>query len=85
MAHRVHLYALSTCGWCRKTKQFFEDHRVDYTFDDVDLLGDAERDVAEERVQQLNPWGSYPTVVVDDSEVVLGFDEDRLKQLLELT
>jgi glutaredoxin-like protein NrdH len=84
MERKVHLYALSTCGWCRRVKRFFEDNGIAYTCDDVDLLPDAERDALEEHVQQINPWGSYPTVVVDETEVVLGFDEDRLRALLGL-
>ena len=32
------MYALSTCIWCKKTKQMLKDLGVDYTFEDVDNL-----------------------------------------------
>jgi hypothetical protein len=34
-------------------------------------------------VARYNPRRSYPTMVVDDT-VVLGFDEDRLREVLGL-
>ena len=38
MADEVFLYALSTCPWCRKAKQWFTDTGVPFEFVDVDLL-----------------------------------------------
>ena len=32
------LFALSTCPWCRKTKQLLDELGVEYNFVDVDLL-----------------------------------------------
>ncbi|MGC8838833.1 MAG: glutaredoxin family protein [Anaerolineae bacterium] len=82
--HKVKLYALSTCAWCRKTKRFFNLHNVDYEFVDVDLLGPVERQQVLEEVARWNPRLSFPTVVVDDREVVVGYDEVRLREVLGL-
>lgn len=82
MARKVHLYALSTCGWCRKTKRFFEEHGISYECDEVDLLSGTERDRVHGELARLNPRRSYPTIVVDKSEVIVGFDEDRLREVL---
>ncbi|HOX42057.1 MAG TPA: glutaredoxin family protein [Myxococcota bacterium] len=81
---RVRLYALSTCGWCRKTKAFLEGHQVEYECFDIDLLEGEAKEAARDAVGKLNPRRSYPTIIVDDDEVVVGFDEDKLKQLLGL-
>ena len=35
--HKVKLYALSTCGWCRKTKELLVEEGVDHEFVDIDL------------------------------------------------
>jgi len=35
------------------------------------------------KVRELNPRGSFPTVEVD-GQVVAGYDEDRIRELLEL-
>ena len=46
--HTVTIYALSTCVWCKMTKQFLSDNGVEYQFIDVetliqDFLGDVKR------------------------------------------
>ena len=81
MAKIVHLYALSTCGWCRKAKTFLEDNHIDYTCDDVDLLDGDDKQRAKEALERVNPRRSYPTFVIDE-KVVVGFDEEKLKILL---
>jgi len=35
-------------------------------------------------MERWNPRRTFPTVVVDDSEVVVGFKEDRLREVLGL-
>jgi len=82
--HKVKLYALSTCGWCRKTKRFLAANGIDYECQDVDLLTGTERARVLEEMSRWNPRRSFPTVVVDDSEVVAGFNEDRLREVLGL-
>ena len=81
---KVKLYALSTCGWCKKTRQFLDDHRVSYECEYVDLLAGAEKVRVMTEVDRWNPRRSFPTVVVDDNEVVVGFKEDRLREVLGL-
>jgi glutaredoxin len=84
MPKKVTLYALSTCGWCKKTKRFLEEHAVDYQCHDMDLLPGEEKDRLVEEVSRYNPRRSYPTVVIDGKEVVVGYDEDRLRAVLDL-
>jgi len=79
--HRVTLFALSTCGWCRRTKELLNANGIDYHYIDVDQCTGAERDEVVKRVHELNPRGSYPTIQIDDT-VVAGFDEERIRELL---
>ena len=79
----VKLYALSTCGWCRKTKDLLNKHKVEYEYCDVDELTGEDRKKVMAEVIKLNPHGSYPTILVGD-EVVVGFDEARMTELLGL-
>ena len=78
----VVLYALSTCGWCRKTKRFLAELGVQYKYKDVDKLSGAERDEALQEVERWNPRRSFPTMVIKEEEAVVGFDADRIKELL---
>ena len=81
--HRVTLYALSTCGWCRKTKELLNSNQVQYEYIDVDQCPAEERAEVSTKVRELNPRGSFPTIRID-GEVVAGYDEDRIRELLEL-
>ena len=83
---KVKLYVLSTCGWCRKTKRFLDNHNVEYEYEYVDLLSGNEKVRALAEVEQYNPRKSFPTVVVQNNEtqVVIGFKESRLREVLGL-
>ncbi len=81
--HQVILYALSTCGWCRMTKELLNSNGIEYEFIDVDLTSGPEREEIINRVRQLNPRGSFPTMQIDN-QVVVGYDEERIRELLEI-
>ncbi len=81
---KVRFFALSTCGWCKKTKRFLDAHDVNYEIDYVDLLSGAEKARVMAEMERWNPRRTFPTVVVDDSEVVVGFKEDHLREVLGL-
>ncbi len=74
------LYALSTCPWCRKTKELLEDMGVEYYFGDVDLMNEAEKKEAMKIVQKWNPSSSFPTMVIDDNNCIIGFQENKIKE-----
>lgn len=80
--HKVLLYAISTCAWCRKTKEFLKINGVEYEYLDIDLCSDEDRE--EVRQDILNRGGrlSYPTVIVDDHILITGFHEDKLREAL---
>lgn len=80
--HKVVLYALSTCVWCKMTKQFLTDNDVAYEFVDVDLLGDQDKSEAHRDITSKGGPLSYPTAIVDDKTVITGFRKDQLKESL---
>lgn len=79
---KIMLYALSTCGWCAKTKDLLRELGVafDYTF--VDLLEDKEQDEAMNEVEKWNKAGSFPTLVIDDRKTIVGFREKEIREAL---
>jgi len=80
--HDLVLFALSTCGWCRKARDFLEENGLAYRYVYVDLMeGDAQKEVFEE-VKARNPRRTFPTLVVDGKEVIAGFSEDRYREVL---
>ena len=80
---KVMLYALSTCGWCRKTKQLLSDLGVAYDYVYVDLLTGKEREEAINTVQKWNPDRSFPTLVLNDNKCIVGFKEDDIRESLK--
>jgi len=82
--HQVLIYALSTCVWCKMTKQYLKDNEVEFEFVDVDLSTEADRDKIRKHIQDLGGSLSYPTIIVDSKKVITGFRKDLLKKELEL-
>jgi len=79
---KVMLYALSTCGWCQKVKGFLDRLGVEYHYIYVDLLEREERLPVLKEVQRWNPDRTFPTLVINDEECIVGYDEDRMKKSL---
>ena len=82
--HKVFLYALSTCVWCKMTKQYLKDNDVQYEYVDVDLTEDNDRQKIHETIQSKGGTLSYPTTIIDDKVVITGFRKDRLKEELQI-
>jgi glutaredoxin-like protein NrdH len=82
--HKVTLYALSTCVWCKLTKQYLNENSVEYEFVDVDLLSEEDKGKVHQTILSKGGSLSYPTTIVDDKKVITGFRKDLLKEALEL-
>ncbi len=80
--HKVTVFALSTCVWCKLTKQFLNDNEIGYEYVDVDLLEDDERMKVHQFISEKGGTLSYPTIIVDDKTVITGFRKDKLKEVL---
>ena len=76
------LFALSTCGWCKKTRALIEDLNADYNYVYVDLLKGEERDEVVEMVKKWNPQVSFPTLVINDEKTIVGFKEDEIREAI---
>ena len=80
---RIRLFALSTCIWCKKTKEFLSSVGVAFDYIYVDLLKGEERAKAIASVKRFNPSTSFPTLVVND-KAIIGFKEKEIKEALGL-
>jgi glutaredoxin-like protein NrdH len=78
----IMLYALSTCGWCQKTKGLLNDLKVDYSYVDTDLLEGADREEALGEIRKWNPACSFPTIVINNNKCIVGFKEDQIRETL---
>lgn len=80
---KIKLYALSTCGWCAKTKKLLNQLGVRYYYLDVDHLKGKERENAIEEIKRWNPLCTLPTLVINDESCIVGFKESEIKEALD--
>jgi glutaredoxin-like protein NrdH len=78
-AGKVTLYALSTCIWCRRTRNLLDELGIAYDYEYVDLLQGNERKQAMEAVRKWNPEVSFPTMIVGD-KCIAGFKEAEIRE-----
>jgi len=67
------LFALSTCGWCKKTRELIEEFNAAYEYIYVDLLKGKEREEVVDMLKKWNPQVSFPTLVINDMKIIIGF------------
>jgi glutaredoxin-like protein NrdH len=82
--HKVLMYALSTCAWCKKTKKFLNDNNVQYEYVDVDLASEEDHEKIRNNIIRRGGTPSYPAIIVDDKILITGFSPDEIKEALEI-
>jgi glutaredoxin len=79
---KVTIFALSTCPWCRKAKQFFTDKNIPFECVEYDLAGKEEKDRVLKEMTRLGGGRSFPFVIIDDVAVE-GFNPEKYEQCLQ--
>ncbi len=82
---KIMLYAISTCGWCGKTKKLLNDLKVTYDYVDVDLLNEKDSEEVDNDVRRFNPEITFPTMVINNKKAIKGFDEEEIRKALRKT
>lgn len=80
--HKILLYALSTCAWCKRVKDFLKDGDVEFEYVDVDHASSEEREEIRKDILSRGGRISYPTIIIDDKIVITGFHADELREAL---
>ena len=78
MAKKVKVYSTPTCPYCVRAKQFLKDSAVN--FEDIDVAND--QDAAQEMMKRSGQMG-VPVIDID-GELIVGFDKEKIKKLLEI-
>jgi len=82
--HKVLLYTLSTCTWCKLTKQFLKDNNIEYAYVDVDLCREEDRQKARKEILKMGGELNYPAIFVDDKFLTNGFVKEKIAKALEI-
>ncbi|MEM0372821.1 MAG: glutaredoxin family protein [archaeon] len=74
----VIVYSTETCPWCIRAKQFLDEHGVKYASYNVG------KDPAKLK-EMMDKSGQIGVPVIDiNGEIIVGFDESRIRELLGL-
>ncbi|MCW3997355.1 MAG: glutaredoxin family protein [Candidatus Bathyarchaeota archaeon] len=79
---KVILFTLSTCAWCKLLKQFLKDNDVEYSFIDIDLCQEEEKEKIRQMIRDKGGLLSFPTTIIDDKILITGFRKDKIKEAL---
>jgi glutaredoxin-like YruB-family protein len=75
---QVTIYSTPTCHFCHAAKEFFTANNVAYT--DYDVASDLDK-----RTEMIDMTGQMgvPVIKIDD-DIIVGFDEGKIKELLKI-
>ena len=76
MQKTVTIYSTPVCHFCQAAKEYFTAN--DITFTEFDVASDQEK--RKEMIEITGQMG-VPVIRIDD-DVVVGFDENKVKELL---
>ena len=82
--HGVFLFALSTCGWCKRTKEFLSENDVAFEYIDVDKCTLEEKQEVGRLLKERDVPLGFPVTIVDDEVVITGFRPDHFREVLSL-
>lgn len=74
----VKIYSTPTCPFCHKAKAFLKEHNVKFV--DVNV---AEDDKARDEMVEKSGQMGVPVIEID-GEFIIGFDEQVLRQKLQI-
>lgn len=80
------VYSTPTCPYCKMAKEYFKEQSI--AFEDIDVA--ADQDQAKTMIEKSGQMGVPVIVVPQDmsssgaEEVVVGFDREKLAQLLSI-
>ena len=74
----VKIYSTQSCPWCHKTKEFLKKNKV--KFKDIDVGSDQK--AAQEMIKKSGQTG-VPVLDIN-GEIIVGFQEEKIKKALKL-
>lgn len=79
MTKQVTIYSTPSCHFCHAAKAFFDEHSVSY----IDVNVAENLDKRKEMIDMTGQMG-VPVIRIND-DVLVGFDEDKLRELLAIS
>jgi len=74
----VKVFSTQSCPFCVALKDFLKDNKIE--FEDIDV---SENEVAQKEMIDKSGQMGVPVVEID-GQIVIGFDQDKIKSLLKI-
>ena len=74
----VKIYSTPSCPWCKKVKEFLKANKI--KFKDIDVGSDQK--AAQEMIKKSGQQG-VPVLDIN-GEIIVGFDEEKIKKALKI-
>ena len=74
----ITIYSTPTCHFCIEAKAFFKEHKI--KFKEIDV---SENQEAAEKMKEISGQIGVPVIVIN-KEIILGFNQDKIKKALKL-
>lgn len=78
MRKRIKVYSTPICPYCLALKTFLKERNIE--FQEIDVSQDEK--AAQEIIKKTGQLG-VPVIEIDE-EIVVGFDKERISQLLDI-
>jgi glutaredoxin len=82
--NKVFLYTLSTCGWCKKTKEFLSENSIKYEYIDLDKCSKEDQKTAIDQLKERKLPIAFPIMIINDDKAIQGFKKDQIIEALGL-
>jgi glutaredoxin-like YruB-family protein len=76
MSHKVFIYSTPTCGFCHQAKEYFKEKGIEFT--DYNVANDEVK--AQEMIDKTGQT-AVPVIYIDGT-LVIGFDKEKINELL---
>ncbi|MBT3836495.1 glutaredoxin family protein [Candidatus Woesearchaeota archaeon] len=74
---KIIIYTTKTCPWCKKSKEWFKEHKISFT--NVDVTSDEKgRDAMIEKSGQMG----VPVIEIG-KEIIVGFNPEAFEEALK--
>ncbi|MFX1294532.1 MAG: glutaredoxin family protein [Promethearchaeota archaeon] len=64
--HKVMLYTISTCIWCRRLKDKLNSRDIQYSYIDIDLIPYMQKEVLKAKLREVKPRLAFPMMFVNE-------------------
>jgi glutaredoxin len=82
--NKVFLYTLSTCGWCKRTKEYLKEKEIAYEYLDLDKVNKEEQKEVVMLLKEKNIPLAFPVIMINDNTIITGYREKDISEALNL-